>query len=182
VVLLGRRHEGSGLEGCQTMNIKAIQTEYKGYRFRSRTEARWAVYFDYLKIKWEYEKEGYDLGSVGYYLPDFWLPEFKYWAEVKPEKLNLEEEAKIIRLVGGTKHPCLLLIGSPDVEIYKAINYKEERMVSVDYDELSYAIINHHGENRFFFAYYKEEIESFNEIINAVNASRSARFEHKEKL
>ncbi|MCB6994492.1 hypothetical protein LI177_13475 [bacterium 210820-DFI.6.37] len=26
--------------------LKAIQTEYKGYRFRSRLEARWAVFFD----------------------------------------------------------------------------------------------------------------------------------------
>ena len=26
--------------------IKAIQTEYKGYLFRSRLEARWAVFFD----------------------------------------------------------------------------------------------------------------------------------------
>lgn len=26
-------------------NIKAIETEYKGYRFRSRLEARWAVFF-----------------------------------------------------------------------------------------------------------------------------------------
>jgi hypothetical protein len=27
-------------------NIKAIETLYRGYRFRSRTEARWAVFFD----------------------------------------------------------------------------------------------------------------------------------------
>lgn len=26
--------------------LKVIQTSYKGYRFRSRLEARWAVYFD----------------------------------------------------------------------------------------------------------------------------------------
>jgi hypothetical protein len=28
--------------------IKAIETSYKGYRFRSRLEARWAVFFDAL--------------------------------------------------------------------------------------------------------------------------------------
>ena len=27
-------------------DIKAIETYYKGYRFRSRLEARWAVFFD----------------------------------------------------------------------------------------------------------------------------------------
>ena len=53
--------------------LKAIQTEYKGYRFRSRLEARWAVFFDTLGVKWEYEPEGYDLGNGVYYLPDFLL-------------------------------------------------------------------------------------------------------------
>ena len=35
--------------------LKAIETEYKGYRFRSRLEARWAVFFDACGVKWEYE-------------------------------------------------------------------------------------------------------------------------------
>lgn len=43
--------------------MKAIQTEYKGYLFRSRLEARWAVFFDACGIAWEYEPEGYDLGN-----------------------------------------------------------------------------------------------------------------------
>jgi hypothetical protein len=43
--------------------IKAIETRYKGYRFRSRLEARWAVFFDALGVEWEYEKEGFDLGE-----------------------------------------------------------------------------------------------------------------------
>lgn len=53
------------------MTIKAIETQYKGYRFRSRLEARWGVFFDALGIKWGYEVEGYDLDECGYYLPDF---------------------------------------------------------------------------------------------------------------
>ena len=53
--------------------LKAIQTEYKGYRFRSRLEARWAVFFDACGVDWEYEPEGYDLGDGLYYLPDFLL-------------------------------------------------------------------------------------------------------------
>lgn len=35
--------------------IKPIQTRYKGYHFRSRLEARWAVFFDALGIAWKYE-------------------------------------------------------------------------------------------------------------------------------
>ena len=54
--------------------IKAIETIYNNYRFRSRLEARWAVFFDAIGIKYEYEVEGYDINGVRY-LPDFWLPE-----------------------------------------------------------------------------------------------------------
>lgn len=51
--------------------IKAIETKYKGYRFRSRLEARWAVFFDACGYNWEYEAEGYVLPCGTYYLPDF---------------------------------------------------------------------------------------------------------------
>ena len=54
-------------------NLKAIETEYRGYRFRSRLEARWAVFFDACRVQWEYEPEGYDLENGIYYLPDFLL-------------------------------------------------------------------------------------------------------------
>lgn len=53
--------------------IKPIETEYKGYRFRSRLEARWAVFFDACGVDWEYEPEGFDLGGGLCYLPDFLL-------------------------------------------------------------------------------------------------------------
>lgn len=52
------------------MAIKAIETEYNGYRFRSRLEARWAVFFDALGVKYEYEPDGYET-EYGKYLPDF---------------------------------------------------------------------------------------------------------------
>ena len=73
-------------------DLKAIETRYKGYRFRSRLEARWAVFFDALGVPWEYEKEGYRLPS-GLYLPDFWLPKQACWIEVKgdePSDLELQ--------------------------------------------------------------------------------------------
>ncbi len=64
------------------MTIKAIETMYRDYRFRSRLEARWAVFFDYMNVRWEYEKQGYELPS-GCYLPDFWLPQIECWVEIK---------------------------------------------------------------------------------------------------
>ena len=63
--------------------IKAIETYYNGYRFRSRLEARWAVCFDALGIKYEYEQEGYRDDHGTCYLPDFYLPNFRCLFEVK---------------------------------------------------------------------------------------------------
>ncbi len=70
--------------------VKAIETVYDGCRFRSRLEARWAVLFDALKIRWQYEPEGFEVGyrlsmqdGTFKYLPDFWLPDLVLWVEVK---------------------------------------------------------------------------------------------------
>lgn len=51
--------------------MKAIETIYKGYRFRSRLEARWAVFLDACGADWEYEPEGFELEDGTKYLPDF---------------------------------------------------------------------------------------------------------------
>lgn len=48
--------------------ITPIETIYKGYRFRSRLEARWAVFMDACGADWEYEPEG--LSSTVYCEPD----------------------------------------------------------------------------------------------------------------
>lgn len=51
--------------------IVPIQTEYNAYKFRSRLEARWAVFFDLCGIRYEYEPEGFQLDKNLRYLPDF---------------------------------------------------------------------------------------------------------------
>ncbi len=43
--------------------ITAIETHYKGFRFRSRLEARWAVFFDTVGIEWQYEPQGFEVFS-----------------------------------------------------------------------------------------------------------------------
>lgn len=99
--------------------IKAIETIYNGYRFRSRLEARWAVFFDEIGIKYEYEKEGYDLGKLGWYLPDFWLPEYELFVEIKPFKEKLKypysDEAthKARQLFYVTNKPVIVCFGAP---------------------------------------------------------------------
>lgn len=82
-------------------HIRPIETHYKGYRFRSRLEARWAVFFDAMDLTWEYEPEGF-VTSAGPYLPDFrvWTPQGKpVWYEVKPE--HTASDAKFDAFVAG---------------------------------------------------------------------------------
>ena len=67
----------------RSTGIKAIETHYNGYRFRSRLEARWAVYFDALGIEYEYEPEGFVLPGGASYLPDFYLPIVDAYVEIK---------------------------------------------------------------------------------------------------
>lgn len=94
-----------------------IETHYAGCRFRSRLEARWAVFFDHLNISWDYETQGYEvtrrLGLTGSnddkfrYLPDFWLPKLEVFVEVKgsltePDYLRLLDAAGYLSSpVGG---------------------------------------------------------------------------------
>lgn len=77
--------------------LQAIQTRYNNHHFRSRREARWAVFFDTLGLDYEYEPEGFDLGEEGWYLPDFYLPQFDSWFEVKPtpDLVSDDDKAKM---------------------------------------------------------------------------------------
>jgi hypothetical protein len=78
--------------------IAAIETRYKGYRFRSRLEARWAVFFDALGLEWRYEPEGFKKegfsGGPLCYLPDFLIVKENLWVEVigSTELLRKEED------------------------------------------------------------------------------------------
>ncbi len=124
--------------------IKAIETVYKGYRFRSRLEARWAVNFDALTnematkehwrkdktgplmlaglltngfdFSWEYEKEGFELNGI-WYLPDFYF-KFGAWAEIKPEQFTNEQVDLCIELAKQTRMNCFMLSGVPDSKFY----------------------------------------------------------------
>lgn len=99
------------------MDIKPIETIYNGYRFRSRLEARWAVFFDKAGIPYEYELEGYRLQDGSAYLPDFYLPWFNAYVEIKPNGIagTLLEKAmlKCALLSVGQKSISLLCIGDP---------------------------------------------------------------------
>jgi len=92
--------------------LKAIQTRYDGYFFRSRLEARWYVFFDTLDIDCRYESEGYQLGLGLFYLPDFWLPELRTHISIKPVWPFDESEAmKAGALAAQSQQLVLVLAG-----------------------------------------------------------------------
>lgn len=96
-------------------SARAIETRYRGQRFRSRLEARWAVFFDTLAVRWVYEPEGFDLDGL-WYLPDFWLPDLGWWAEIKPElgmgdRFYMPEVHKVMALANHTGRRAFLLEG-----------------------------------------------------------------------
>jgi hypothetical protein len=94
--------------------IAPLETRYGGCRFRSRIEARWAVFFDALGLNWLYEDQGFRVAWAGEitrlpsgahdawppvarppghvekpatasrYLPDFHVPGLALHLEVKP--------------------------------------------------------------------------------------------------
>lgn len=98
------------------MTIKPIETEYNGYKFRSRLEARWAVFFDAAGIEYQYEPEGVETSDGDKYLPDFYLPELETYVEVKGKRPGYEQE--ILRLPkfiewGGRIKQILILSDVP---------------------------------------------------------------------
>jgi len=112
------------------LKMKAIETKYKGYKFRSRLEARWAVFFDSIGIEWLYEPEGFEKevnGELIRYLPDFYLPEKNIWVEVKGKLSECDADRlgsfldfgcpmKDFTFETGKKQSGLLLLGDiPDV-------------------------------------------------------------------
>lgn len=92
--------------------MKTISQRHLGIQFRSRAEARWAEYFDRREIKFEYEPEGYQLGS-DWYVPDFLLPLSGVFFEVKPTTPN-EREVRVAKaLARDTKRIVVIACGNP---------------------------------------------------------------------
>lgn len=161
--------------------MKAIETLYKGYRFRSRLEARWAVFFDGIGAEWDYELEGFILEGFAY-LPDFFLrirPEWEdaqkfagagYWFEVKPRgQPDYEAITKARLLCRATKNNVVILCGDPkDFNYLKFHRIRKEPIRStadMEYPDLMLECLFH------VFTDHPGEIST------SANLSRSARFD-----
>lgn len=94
-----------------TQGPQPIETRYKGYRFRSRLEARWALVYDTLGVPWQYEPQGFELSRNVFYLPDFWLPDQRCYVEIKATRPTEEEQLKARLLAERTGHPVIIHFG-----------------------------------------------------------------------
>lgn len=103
------------------MSLKPIETNYRGYRTRSRLEAKWMVFYDEVGLHFEYEPEGLIAGTTAY-LPDFRLPELELFVEAKPALItfeptvaanrNVEAEAKAAAIARGGS-AIMVVYGDP---------------------------------------------------------------------
>lgn len=189
------------------MVIKPIETVYNGYRFRSRLEARYAVFFDTLGVKYEYEKEGYLLdrslhpshsyfanrkGTVTY-LPDFWLPEHDCFVEIKGEEITDDEREKAILLAYTLEKNVYIFVGNISVPDWD-IEPKDEVFFGdggMDYDHV-WCECSFCGMIGIQYCGYADRLVCKHEgpgrvsnystprLIAAYTAARQARFEHGE--
>ena len=93
--------------------MQSIETVYNGHRFRSRLEARWAVFFEAAGIPYLYEPEGYEMSDGTKYLPDFYLPKMHQFFEVKGV-MSEKDEHKIEQFMRESGKP--IVIGYDDME------------------------------------------------------------------
>jgi hypothetical protein len=164
--------------------MKAIETRYKGYRFRSRLEARWAVFFDAIGIAWQYEPEGFVFDDGTRYLPDFYLPGFDHpdgtYVEIKPTNDGFDKARK---LASKGKH-VLMLDGPPTFKpFYLVGGYSNGDDVDVCFYDKYLPGGSHGDEYRFYASLGGDEYSEDScgvAVVSAVHSSRSARFEFGE--
>lgn len=92
--------------------IKSKPTKYCGVQFRSRTEAKYCMLFNMFDVAWTYESRRFPLPS-GSYLPDFFLPDWNAWIEIKGPYPTIAEQLLCEELHRATKQAVIMCYGWP---------------------------------------------------------------------
>lgn len=170
--------------------IKAIETHLYGYKFRSRLEARWAIFLSRLGIKWEYEFEGFVLPNRECYLPDFYLPTFNggMYVEVKPKELTPEERENCWQLCIGLETNVWLAVGTPNLVCYEVFYWNDNKAVEGDgipnadqaeFENRMFAMSAYGKTGGMINPEYRDLLG--NTLSWAVSEAKKARFEYKDK-
>jgi hypothetical protein len=165
--------------------LRALETRYAGHRFRSRLEARWAVFFDELRIAWQYELQGFELSDGSLYLPDFFLPGFDdrergLWVEVKPEAGDFSKAKRFSKDIGTN---LLMAAGIPSTGTFYVAVGNDSARRSYSYPVAFYGKYlpggSHEEEYRLYGAPEWENMEC-DMVERAAARAASARFEFGE--
>jgi len=165
----------------QPFCVKPIETYFNGNRFRSRLEARWALFFNEISVRYEYELEGYELGAIGRYLPDFFLPRFEsgLWVEIKLEAADFELE-KIMLVADASGHPFIMLDGTPAPRSYNTY-FPEISEIQPCIWHIKYLPGGMNEWEYRLFVMPGSEQETYNAApLEAMKKASQARFEHDE--
>lgn len=121
--------------------MKPIPTTYEGVKFRSRLEARWAVFFCQLQIDWRYEP--FEIGNENLsYTPDFLLHNLflcffnkRVFVEIKPLEPNDEYIEYLKKVKDPEGEDIFVFFGEPNFGVKNAIRVfsngpNEERIVT----------------------------------------------------
>ncbi|GIH51929.1 hypothetical protein SAMN05421833_108209 [Microbispora rosea] len=162
------------------MTITAIETRYAGCRFRSRLEARWAVFFDHQGIRWEYEPKGF-MTAAGPYLPDFRIPDYRLIIEVKgadPTPRALDRCAEVARAC--QKHGGDMIILGGDIPVPLAsVAFDTPTAWTLQEDEWVTSPL-HEAWAWCTGDHYWSTSRGCDPYCDALTAARSARFEYGE--
>lgn len=168
---------------------RAIETTYRGFLFRSRLEARWAIFFDKMRIDWAYEPEGYEL-PTGRYLPDFYLTAENIYLEVKPgPKPPMREEWFDVSEYSGlpirrakqlppTREQMLMQEISDAFECGGMVVYGEPWVTFLTHNW----VFEHNWVNDPAWLFWDKCRRDVGKLKEAALAARQARFEHGAQL
>ncbi len=101
--------------------IEPKPTQYGNVLFRSRLEARWAVFLDFTEnvLNWEYEPKTFKLRNGWEYTPDFRAKLFRdnkspitIYIEVKPLQATKQYRDNLMRFVA--QHRIVLVLAEGD--------------------------------------------------------------------
>jgi hypothetical protein len=149
------------------------------------------VFFDKLKIEWEYEQEGFIMKDGTRYLPDFYLPTFEQGMFVEVKGIFTQEEKELCRdLCYESGKNVLLAEGIPSTREYQYL-VKDNTNDCVHYflglpnankAEHENRMFANSGLSDFFtFKIKDENLSQLNiEYLKSIRDARSARFEHGE--
>lgn len=114
-------------------SIQAIKTRYGGYTFQSRTEARWAIFFNFLHMTYLYEPYTLDLGGRKCYTCDFLLPYAKKWVEIKGTYPTNQEVEKAKALCSYTCMDVYIFYGDVGTKAFQKRCCNDVKIVGVLY-------------------------------------------------